>query len=463
MKKINTLIVVLFLSLSASAQVVIGERTSELMPEGYAIQGDALLQEFDDGVLTLSLTEDFKTSPGPDVRILLSDTLALAGALEIVNLSDINHFSGAFSIDLSSGIGIDDYQYILFYCVEFQQFWASGEFGETVAPGDSITCMKNTPQLSDGSTIVDVCPGDGTADLVNFSNSIAATGANYVYLLTDTNEILQEVIVDGVYDFEGSTDDVQRVYGVHFDGMLNPMVGENRLQTTATDCFMHSDSGFITITKMGCSAPFECLESLTATTDWGTSVDLCVTDGQPDPVFIKNNILTAPGENYVFLLTDTSEILQEVVIDSIYDFEGSSIEEVRVYGMSYSGDLVPAIGEVRQNTSASDCFTHSGGSIFLSIIKTAACNTTAVLDVALSEQISIYPNPTSGILNVELPNEFEAEVVSIYNILGMEVMRRNIKSLGQIQLDMNALGVGNYVLRISDGKDWFAKNVYVFK
>ena len=463
MKKINILIVFFFLYLSANAQDVIAERTSDLMPEDYSIQGDGILQEYDNGLLTFSLSDDFSTPFGPDVRILLSNSLSASGAFEVVNLSTISHFSGAYSIDLPSDVGIEDYQFILFYCVNFQQFWASGEFGETVVIGTTFECAENATELSDGSNIVDVCPGDGVVDLVTLSNSIAGAGVNYAYLLTDENEILQEVILNGSYNFEGSTSDVQRVYGIHYDGTLNPMIGENRLETTATNCFVHSDGDFITVTKNACSGPFECVESLTATTDWVTSVDVCVTDGQPDAVLIKNNISTPAGENYVFLFTDVNEILLEVVIDSIYDFEGTNTEELRVYGMSYSGNITPAIGEVRQNTTASECFVHSGDDIFLTINKTAACNSTSVLDATISEQISIYPIPTSEVLNIKLPKEFEAKELSLYNILGMEVLRSDVESSDLVRLDLNSLSVGNYVLRINDGKDWFVKNISIVR
>ena len=166
--------------------------------------------------------------------------------------------------------------------------------------------------------------------------------------------------LDSTYNFEGSGDAVQRVYGMHYDGQLNVEVGQNRFMTTASECFVHSgDNLFLTITKDACPDPFECMESLTATTNWATSADLCPSDGEADIVELRNNLFIAPGENYVYLITDANEVVQDYTLDSLYNFEGSGDEEQRVYGIHYSGQLNILVGQNRLMSSASGCFTHS--------------------------------------------------------------------------------------------------------
>ena len=56
--------------------------------------------------------------------------------------------------------------------------------------------------------------------------------------------------------------------------------------------------------------------------------------------------MTPPGDHYVFLLTDTNEILQEIIIDTVYNFEGTGVEEQRVYGLSYAGELEALKGKL---------------------------------------------------------------------------------------------------------------------
>ena len=103
-----------------------------------------------------------------------------------------------------------------------------------------------------GSDNISICPTDGISDIITFENSLGAPiGPNYVYLLTDENEILEEVISSESYDFESSSMENQRIYGLHYDGTLLPAIGMHRDQSSATECFMHSSADvFVTVTKL---------------------------------------------------------------------------------------------------------------------------------------------------------------------------------------------------------------------
>ena len=92
----------------------------------------------------------------------------------------------------------------------------------------------------------------------------------------------------------------QHVYGVHFDGILNPVIGANRNQTTATGCFTHSNNNqFLTVTKNAC---FDCLANFTSTTNATSSVDICPNDGDADWIVLQNNLNVTPGEHYAYLI-----------------------------------------------------------------------------------------------------------------------------------------------------------------
>lgn len=340
MEKNILLIFAIVLNVSAAmAQTLVAERISDLKPEDYSITGDAILQEFDDGRLTLSLSEDFDTPQGPDVRVLLGNSLSLSGAIEIVNLSTINHFNGAKTFEIPENISIEDYQFVLFFCVQFQLFWASGEFDDTTFP-----------------------------------------------------------------------------------------------------------------------TPYECLETVTATSNWETEVEICATDGADDAIELKNNLAIPIGDNYAFLITDENEILQEVVWDSIYNFEGSGTVEQRVYGINYSGQLNPAIGETRKNTTATDCFIHSGDNLFLSVKKTGAC-ATAVVDPVLSQQVEIFPNPASNFINIRLPETFSPEQISVINMLGTSLSIHPAQTASSLQqIEIPNLSTGNYIIRI-ENKDQIVNQI----
>jgi len=357
-----------------NAQDVEQFRESDLKPAGYAIEGKAFLEKLSDGSIQLRLSEDFDTPRGPDVRILLGNGLSLDNTVEIVNLTTVNHFEGELIVDVPGSVELDQFENVIFFCIAFNQLWASGEFSDVMNSedgGGNEECLASTVSNDNGPNVLDICLDDSNPDSVSFINSLEiAAGENYAYLLTDANNILQAVISTDGFNFEGSGDDPQRVYGVHYMGTLEPAIGSDRMLTTATECFEHSsESSFILVTKDGCGPIFECKESLTATTDWAVDTELCPNDGMADLIELKNNLFIPPGINYVYLITDTNQILQAVTTDSIFDFEGSSLEEQRVYGLHFEGTLDTMIGVDRRATTASGCFTHSGDDLFLTINK----------------------------------------------------------------------------------------------
>ncbi|MCC6725213.1 MAG: DUF4397 domain-containing protein [Saprospiraceae bacterium] len=93
-----------------------------------------------------------------------------------------------------------------------------------------------------------------------------------------------------------------------------------------------------------------------------------------------------------------------------------------------------------------DNFTGGGGST----------NRAAV--TAVTTKATVYPNPASSLLNVNLETSDEAEVVlSVVNVNGQTVLVQNIgiQSAGvqTAQLDLNGLQNGTYFLRTQTGKE----------
>lgn len=452
----------LCISLPIFSQEVVLHRISDLMPRGYAIEGDAFLEELSDGVLNLRLSDDFSTPRGPDVRILLSNELSLNGAVEIVNLTTINHFNGGITLQVPDSIQIDDFDFILFFCVQFNQFWASGTFGEASIPNDGsgFMCQESIVSLFNGNQIGELCPTDSRSDSVSFINSLGASSENYAYLITDENEILQAVVEGNIYDFDGSGSAIQRVYGIHFEDTLNPAIGENRLQTTASGCFTHSAAkDFVTIRKTGfCFDTFECMNSLTATTDWVTVVDICSNDSLEDLIPLKNNLFIPPGEHYAYLITDTNEIVQEVVQDSVYNFEGSEASVRRVYGIHFDGTLDAAIGSNRLETTATGCYTHSGGNLFLTINTTAGCMTTSLKPLELLEQgIDIFPNPSHGTFSIRYGDNADIKQVRIFGARG-ELIKES-GPLDQVSCEKSGIYIVQFV---SSNKQSISRKILVW-
>lgn len=72
----------------------------------------------------------------------------------------------------------------------------------------------------------------------------------------------------------------------------------------------------------------------------------------------------------------------------------------------------------------------------------------SISDISESYQISIYPNPSSGILNVFAPNEMYASTFQIINQVGQVLIEGKINSKNE-KIEVNTLSSGFYSLRIS--------------
>ncbi len=168
-----------------------------------------------------------------------------------------------------------------------------------------------------------------------------------------------------------------------------------------------------------------CVESLTASTDWVTEFEVCVSDGIDDVIELKNSAAVPVGFNYAFLLTDESGNLLEVLLDTVYNFENTNLEEQRVYGISYSGQLFPKYGEDRLNTTASGCSIHSGDDLFLRIRKSQECGITSTEELDEPGNITVYPNPSDGNFSIDTEDveleKFDAKVYSINGQLVQDI------------------------------------------
>lgn len=78
-------------------------------------------------------------------------------------------------------------------------------------------------------------------------------------------------------------------------------------------------------------------------------------------------------------------------------------------------------------------------------------------DVVTSGFGNIYPNPTSGMLNVEIQstNNYQTNIIT-YDVIGQIVADKSInlsKGLNKVQFDYSMLAKGTYIIRFTDNKD----------
>lgn len=106
------------------------------------------------------------------------------------------------------------------------------------------------------------------------------------------------------------------------------------------------------------------------------------------------------------------------------------------------------------------CVTDANGCTSCSVVTVAY--TSGMDDEPVFANLSLFPNPASGIFTVQFSDlsllNNESIVISIMELTGREVMTRRIKADPEgTQLDISSLSEGVYIVRISVGDKWIAR------
>lgn len=121
---------------------------------------------------------------------------------------------------------------------------------------------------------------------------------------------------------------------------------------------------------------------------------------------------------------------------------------------TYSGTLIPgATGQVNHPTAigyyycvrdTGNCFSLPSNIIYISLLK---------VNELSKEDVKIYPNPTTGILNLDFGGQFVNRKMDIYNMVGQGLVHQEINNKSHYETDLSYLPEGNYivVLRNEEG------------
>ena len=97
--------------------------------------------------------------------------------------------------------------------------------------------------------------------------------------------------------------------------------------------------------------------------------------------------------------------------------------------------------------------------IHLGLVATLAGLIDASVDETDPEELTIYPNPVSGLLTVK---GLEMRQVELYNLLGQQVKKETCR-VDEIRLDVSSLAAGVYVLRvINDAMQVHSRRVIIY-
>ena len=228
---------------------------------------------------------------------------------------------------------------------------------------DSFVEVVNQPtdggtvSTIDGETEVQICPGDGMDDIIEFVNT--GLGANYVYVITNENEVILTITQDDAINFDIAGIGVSHIWGLAYTGNLQIMQGDTLMgMDLSDDCYDLSDN-FVTVVS-------EVPDAGSIATEEGTElVYTCPGDGIADVVAFDSSGVIG---TYTYIITDeNNEILGFPTGDS-FDFDGAPAGTCRVWGLAYSGNLLAMQGDIASAAVLSDdCYDLSDN--FITVVR----------------------------------------------------------------------------------------------
>jgi hypothetical protein len=196
-------------------------------------------------------------------------------------------------------------------------------------------CQFSTISTQSGNYQITVCVGDGQKDPARLTNSLNNT-TNYAYALTTADFKILQVFTDANIDLESLPTEGVWIWGFDYRGTITAVAGESVFSSAfATQC-RHISNTAVTIVRTTADAGF------IRTAQGSDSYFACQGDPFNDVIgFESQKASIAP---YVFLLTNESNKILDIIRQGYYDFTNYPAGNYRVWGLSYTGQLGNIIG-----------------------------------------------------------------------------------------------------------------------
>lgn len=213
---------------------------------------------------------------------------------------------------------------------------------------------------STGEEEIEICVGDGNADIVSLSVDGASIHNSY-FLVTDENGFVIAEL-DNNFDFDNAIGGPVFIYNVTYTGSPVIVPGVNIADTElSSDCWALSDN-HITVNKIAVDGGILYFDSQNAQQD---TIYICSADGISD-LLNFNNGTSATDADYQYILTLDNDLIVNFLTDPSYDFEGSSFETLRLWGVSYTGTSTLNFGNILPDAVASDgCYDYAAPLTFI--------------------------------------------------------------------------------------------------
>lgn len=236
-------------------------------------------------------------------------------------------------------------------------------------------------RTEDGEFETLICPGDGNADIVNFTVE-GGEGENSRIVITDESNIIVMLPAASSVDFDPTPVGICRAWNVSYSGAFVGGLGMSISDIIDVNDCISLSGNFVLVTRMIPEA------GMITTTEGTTSVETCTGDGVDDII----NVIAADAEggDLVYILTDGNNSVLNISETPSFNLEGAPIGTCFIWAVAYQGNLTVTSGDdITAAVLSDNCFDLSDN--FVSVIRSfPAGGTVATIDG--ETEISLCPN-----------------------------------------------------------------------
>lgn len=219
---------------------------------------------------------------------------------------------------------------------------------------NAITVIRNGVeagdiQISDGSTEIEICAGDGISDTFSVSIIGDTEGSNFAWVITNESLDILDIVApeNETFDLEGAGNGVCLIWRIAYEDDLDGAeIGKNAADLSG--CYNLSNP--ITVKRNGVNAGNIEIEG------GATEIEICAGDGNSD-AFNVNVTGETEGANFAWVITDDSDDLNILALPEgpAFDLEGAGDGTCLIWRIAFEDGLVGA--EVGASaTNLTGCF-----------------------------------------------------------------------------------------------------------
>lgn len=203
--------------------------------------------------------------------------------------------------------------------------------------------FSNNPECSGAQIILNAgaleqCT-DSTYQPLSLAND-SEYGDNYIYVVTDTFNVIIETFTSGLIDLNTFGPGILRIWGASYNGTINAGAldaGAIIDNAGASDCFSVSVNS-ITVTRTDCFVS-ACDAGIVTLEDGLAYISYC--EENTPGLLTFTHTPTGGNSQYRYFLTNADDLIYQEISGSSFNVDNLPIGEYHLYGVSYFGNLVP--------------------------------------------------------------------------------------------------------------------------